>query len=89
MDLDEKIAENVGVDIAKKTFVACLSYLLLDRTIRVNVIKEFNNSVAGFESLLVWVCKHRQLDRPLLFTLESTGVYHENLTHYLDRKSVV
>lgn len=83
MDLDEKIAENVGVDIAKKTFVACLSYLLLDRTIRVNVIKEFNNSVAGFESLLVWVCKHRQLDRPLLFTLESTGVYHENLTHYL------
>jgi len=83
MDSDKIIAENVGVDIAKKNFVACLSYLLLDRTIRVCVIKEFNNTLIGFKALLEWVLKHRRLDTPILFTLEATGVYHENLTHYL------
>lgn len=52
------IVENVGVDIVKKIFVVCLSYLLLDCIICVNVIKEFNNSVVGFEFLLVWVFKY-------------------------------
>ena len=86
MNSDKIIAENVGIDIAKKTFVACLSYLLLDRTIRVCVLKEFSNTLTGFKELLQWTSKHRQLETPLLFTLEATGVYHENLAYYLHQQ---
>jgi len=83
MHTSKTIAQNVGVDMAKDFFVACLSILLEDRHIKVVSTKEFKNTQAGFRAFLKWLKQLAQEDLALSCTLESTGVYHEKLTHYL------
>ena len=83
MKKSQIFTQNVGLDMAKNSFVACLSFLLVDRTIQVKIVKEFKNTPPGFQRFCAWVKQHFVVDLPLLCTMEATGVYHEQLAYFL------
>jgi len=88
------IKQNVGVDISKDDFKVCFLQLLLltkqDSTMtqktRIKGSKTFKNTSAGFKSFLAWMEKHRDKTLCVRVTMEATGVYYEQLVHYLNDK---
>ena len=80
------IKYNVGIDISKDDFRVCF-YALFDcgkRSIKGS--RKFKNTLSGFKEFLKWIEKHRKTESPLFFTMEATGVYHEELAHFLHDK---
>jgi transposase len=76
----------VGLDISKDTLQVCLS--VIDQTGRVSIkaTTKVVNKPAGFSALVDWVARHRKLDLPLTYLMESTGVYHEAVAWYLHQQ---
>ena len=76
----------VGLDISKDSLQVCLS--VIDQTGRVSVkaTTKVVNKPVGFASLLIWASRHRKLDLPLTYLMESTGVYHEAVAWYLHQQ---
>src|SRR5689334_6344756 len=77
----------VGLDVAMETFDACLS--LIDDQQKVTVKGRFNsaNTLKGFENLSTWVSKNtKKLSIPVVYLMEATGIYYEQLAWYLYRK---
>ena len=81
------IKQNVGNDISKDDFKVCFYQLFDNQTNRIKGTKTFKNTLAGFASFLKWVEKQRVKDVPVRITLEATGVYYEQLVHYLKDNS--
>lgn len=75
------IKQNVGIDVSKKELAACLVFLLDDLSIKIKCTRKFSNSAHGFETMLE---RKKDSALPLHFTLEPTGVYHENLAYFLN-----
>jgi transposase len=73
----------VGLDVAKDTFKACLSVINREQKITVKSSSSFANTTAGFATLQAWVHKHRKEDLKVVYVMEATGVYHEQLAWYL------
>ena len=63
----------VGLDISKDSLQVCLS--VIDQTGRVSVkaTTKVVNKPVGFASLLIWMSRHRKLDLPLTYLMESTA----------------
>lgn len=75
---------SVGIDIAYKTFRVCI--VTIDEFQKIKVVKSrsFNNSKTGFLQFKNWYDKVvTKAAYPMCFTMEATGVYHENLAHFL------
>lgn len=73
-----------GIDVSAKKFDACL--ITVDSTQQTKVIKsrKFENTNSGFKQFKVWFDKQlAKAPHPIRFILEATGVYHENLAHFL------
>jgi len=84
------LRQNVGIDVAKDSFVATLTVLLKGQIVDHIRTRTFDNSVKGFTELLRWVNKLKHQDIPVHFTMEATGVYYESLAYYLwDRESII
>ncbi|HHT9130839.1 MAG TPA: IS110 family transposase [Candidatus Brocadiaceae bacterium] len=69
----------VGIDVSKDSFEVCIKQLKDERGV-IKATHSFQNEFSGFESLLNWTL--RKVSNPI-FVMETTGVYHEDLTHYL------
>ncbi len=69
----------VGIDISKDSFEVCIKQLRDERVV-IKATHSFKNEFTGFENLLNWTL--RKVLNPI-FVMETTGVYHEDLTHYL------
>lgn len=82
------IKQNVGVDISKDDFKVCFYQLLIDSKMkqqkRIKGSKTFKNTFAGFKDFVKWIEKHRDKNVTVLITMEATGVYYEQLVHYLN-----
>lgn len=50
--------------------------------------RSFSNAEAGFEELGVWIEKRTREVSTLLFVMEATGVYYENLAYWLEEHGV-
>jgi len=74
---------SVGADIAKDTFYSAIIYLMEDQTIKCKGTRKFSNTGQGFADFIAWVERKVKEDRPVSFTMESTGVYYENLACFL------
>ena len=84
------IKQNVGIDVSKKDLAVCLIFLYDDLSKKIKGTRKFGNNETGFKALLEWVEKKRDGGVPVDFTLEPTGVYHENLSYFLnDMKQIV
>lgn len=81
------IKQNVGVDISKDDFKVC--FYCLDQTGRkfIKGTRTFKNNLAGFTDFMKWVEKKRKASLSVHITVEATGVYYENLSHFLSDNS--
>ncbi|MDZ7806128.1 MAG: IS110 family transposase [Gracilimonas sp.] len=75
----------IGIDISKQTFTACLGSLSQDSSIQLSPVQTFDNSKSGFNRLLRWARPMIETDTPVVFLMESTGVYYQHLAHHLHR----
>jgi len=78
----------VGVDIAKDKFDCCLSQIDINRVIHVVSRKVFSNKPKGFIGLMDWIVSMKKSGIQLTFVMEATGIYYENLAHYIFSNSV-
>lgn len=79
---------SVGIDISKKTLDVCFSVYTKDLSVKVKGTRSFPNTKKGFGQLREWTEKHRKDETvPLSVVMEATGVYHENVAHYLHSES--
>ena len=75
---------NVGIDISKDDFKACICFMLADREIKVKSSRSFKNHRRGFEEFQSWVSsKLKDTEASVSFTMEATGVYYESLAYFL------
>ena len=84
----EVLKQNVGIDVAKDSFVATFTILLKDLIVKNKGTKEFKNNSNGFENLYQWCKKLQEDNLEVNYTMEATGVYYESLAYYLYEKDV-
>lgn len=77
----------VGIDISKGSFTACISKFMDDISITVSEVKNFSNDQTGFNSLTKWMKKNTESSLPLIYCMEATGTYYENLAYHLYMKN--
>jgi len=77
------IRHSLGIDIAKDDFKVC--YGSINTSMEQQYIAEstFENSLKGMDSLILWLSEVLIDPDDLYVIMESTGVYHEPLCHYL------
>lgn len=77
----------VGIDMALEKYDVCLS--LIDDKQKVTVIStsSFANNIKGFDLFQNWVHKQQKLMLPVIYLVEATGIYHEQLAWYLFEKN--
>lgn len=80
-----KIVKQVAaIDVDQKLLVTTLGRMYDDWSPELYAQRTFPNTQKGFESLLLWIKKNADEAIPVRFVMEATGVYHENLTYFLD-----
>jgi len=75
----------VGIDIANDDFQVSLGSRSSDGRLVFTPVKKFANVKQGFNRLTRWVAAEMDKDVPVVFLMEATGVYHEELAHHLHR----
>lgn len=77
--------QSIGIDISKSTFTACLCQQSDDGKLTFSKVLDFSNDSKGFNQLLRWTKGLIVSDSELVFLMEATGVYYENLAHHLHK----
>jgi len=78
---------SVGIDVSSEDLAA--GFGLLSKTLlsKVSKPRKFTNTNKGFKSLDTWIQKQRKEKTVKLdVVMEATGVYHENVAHFLHKK---
>jgi len=77
--------QSVGIDIAKKTFTACVCKRTSDinQGFLLSEVRTFTNDKTGFNQLTKWVSKNIEKGQPTSFAMEATGIYYEQLAYHL------
>ena len=78
------LKQTVGIDVSYKSFNARFGTINTQQEINLSASRSFQNSHAGFKLFLRWLKKYILSDDiPLAFVMEATGVYYEQLAHFL------
>ena len=80
------LKEVVGIDVAQKELVMTLGRLNEDLSVELYAFKVLKNNESTFESLLKWVKKLTTQELKTHYVMEATGVYHQKIAYYLDKK---
>lgn len=78
------VKQHVGTDSAKDDFKACFMQRKDDGSISVKASRTFKNTYVGYKAFVAWVLSKTCKELPVSFSMEATGVYHENLAHFLN-----
>jgi transposase len=78
------LKQSIGIDVSKDSLACCIGSLSADGSESFSKTKTFVNAAGGFLELTKWVSTLRT-DQEVLFVMEATGVYYENLAYYLDQ----
>lgn len=73
----------VGIDVSSQSFYCCFTRKLADGIAKIGATRSFTNTENGYRALLAWTAKHNKERQPVLFVMEATGVYYENLAYFL------
>lgn len=76
----------VGVDISKDDFHVCMKEKVEGNPSKVKGSRSFPNTLKGFTELTEWVAKREQSDTGVVYIMEATGTYYENLAYFLHEK---
>jgi transposase len=83
----EVIKQNLGIDVDSKEFKVCFKHKLENGNFKTKGSRKFKNTLQGILELSKWITKRQQAKLEVHITLETTGVYHENLVYYLTDKT--
>ncbi|MGB3777370.1 MAG: IS110 family transposase [Tunicatimonas sp.] len=81
--MSQILKQSVGIDISKDKFDACFSVIDHQQKVTVKATRKFSNSKPGFKAFDEWVNRKAALQVSLVFVLEATGVYYEQLAWHL------
>jgi transposase len=84
--MSDIIKQSIGIDIAKDKFDVCFSVINLQQKVTIKSTRKFSNKPAGFKEFDNWLEKHIDPACSLVFVLEATGVYYEQLAWHLYQK---
>lgn len=73
---------SLGIDVSKDKLDCCIGYFKGD-TFKVISTKRFNNTMSGFKDMLIWIKKKTKGSNSVHVILEATGVYYENVAHFI------
>ena len=74
----------VGIDIGKDMFYACYKVLSISHKVIIKGTKSFTNDLSGMQAFYTWCTKRNSKpESNLVFVMEATGVYYENLAYFL------
>src|SRR5476649_1210497 len=73
----------VGIHMAMQKFDVCFSVIDTEQRVTIKATHKFENTPKGFVNFLGWVKKHHKQSIPIVFVVEASGVYHEQLSWYL------
>lgn len=73
----------VGIDVSMELFHACFKKRLSDGTVKIVATRSFKNTEKGFKELFEWRSKNNRERVDVVFVMEATGVYYENLAYFL------
>ena len=86
----EFLKYGLGMDMAKEKFDACISIIDKLQQVMIRAQCSFTNNKKGFEAFILWVTKNTKLDLPVVYLMEATGIYYEQLAWFLqDKKCTV
>lgn len=71
----------IGIDISKDDFHVCVKQIVGGQ-VKIKGTHSFENSYKGFSDFLRWAFSKTK-QSSVLFVMEATGIYHEELTHFL------
>src|SRR3978361_1751425 len=77
--------QSIGIDISMATFTACLCQRSEDGGLTFSKVVSFSNEIKGYNQFLRWVKSVIASGPELVFLMEATGVYYENLAHHLHK----
>jgi transposase len=77
---------SIGIDVSMKDFACCLSVINDQQDVKVKASHKFGNNLPGFKAFLGWLKNHLKEELPVVFVMEATGVYHEQLAWFLHDK---
>ncbi|NJY64330.1 IS110 family transposase [Salinimicrobium sp. CDJ15-81-2] len=78
--------QSVGIDIAKEKFDVCFKERKNGRSV-IKGTRTFKNDSKGFTDFNLWCSKRRKETSHLVFVMEATGVYYEELAYFLHSKN--
>ena len=79
------IKQSVGIDIFKDTFTACVCRCDFSGNEYLSETIDFKNLKTGYNQLVKWSRKITDPSIDVVFVMEATGVYYENLAHHLHK----
>ncbi len=77
------LKQSVALDVSKDQLDVCMAVIDTTQRVKVKATRKFANTPSGFKELESWVKKHADPAIPLVFTMEATGVYYEQVAWYL------
>jgi transposase len=77
------LKQSVAFDVSKNQLDACFSLIDTAQKVKVKATRRIANTTTGFKELTEWVKKHADSSIPIVYTMEATGVYYEQLAWYL------
>jgi transposase len=79
------IKQSVGIDISKASFTACVCRRHQSGDEQLSKAADFKNLKTGFNQFVKWSRKFTDPDVEVIFVMEATGVYYENLAYHLNK----
>lgn len=74
----------IGIDISMEDFHVCAKVRMEPGTVKIKGTRKFDNTEKGFREFYDWSMKRVPAgNSELIFVMEATGVYYENLAYFL------
>lgn len=73
----------IGIDMSMQKFDVCVSVIDAEQRVQIITAHSFENTKKGFDSFLTWSVKQCKENIPVVYLIEATGVYYEQLAWYL------
>jgi len=81
--MNKILKQAIGIDMSKDKFDVCFSLIDSQQKVSIKSTRKFGNTKAGFKEFDSWIEKHAQKQVPLVYVVEATGIYYENLAWHL------
>jgi len=84
--MEKVLKQCLGIDVSKSNLSLSLGFLTEKLVKEFKVHTDVSNDASGYELLLEWLRTSVDRKVDLLVVMEATGVYHQEVAHYLYRR---